>query len=286
MTHVLEKTTPKPLRRSSLSDVALETLAIMHDENCILTERLPAWFEAATLAPVYEFQLLPKYGKRAEKTPFVLQQRNIDAVVKAGLIEPLPLEDHRQFLIAKDGRYTRLFSITETGRQTLQASRQRLLRIQEDRVASYEQGRLVAIVNCDTFGVLPGVSALCRVVRETSKRLYVTLLMNDRARPGEKEDIANSSHPLLKGVETPRYVEREHVACDITSIAHYEQIRNAAEEYSEARMRAKEQMDEEIAQIRRRFHERDVQLLAQLKDAYPSPEEDAAPSLSGTRPKR
>jgi hypothetical protein len=292
MTHVLEETPPKPLRRSSLSDVALETLAIMHDENCILTERIPAWFEAANLARMYEFQMLPNYGKRAEKTPFILQQRNIDAVVKAGLIEPLPLEDHRRFLNAKDGPYTRLFSITETGRQMLEASRQRLLRIQEDRVASYDQGRLVAIVNCDNFGMpAPGVSALCRVIRETPKRLYVTLLMNDRAWRNEKDDIANSSHPLLKGTElkgteTPRFVERQHVACDITSVAHYEQIRNATEDYREARMRANAQMEEEISQIRRRYDDRWKQSLAQLKDAYRPPEEDAAPSLSGNRPKR
>lgn len=136
------------------------------------------------------------------------------------------------------------------------------------------------MANCGWRGERkPGVSALCKVIRETEQRLYVVPVINNyEGSLGKTERLPTEFHPLIRGNQKSKYVERSDVVAEVSSVEHYRQMLNATWAFQDSLKNATDQMQEEIAPIQQRFEQRRAQLMAQLEDECRPQEENSSPS--------
>jgi hypothetical protein len=281
----IEKAPRKAEKKISLSNGALELLATLADEGYLF------WFRDRMMwgnSISYVF-LDPKTAVARAEVPFSIIRTLIHRVIDLNLIERLSgkriaaleasLDGHALEKLRRREKGT-LYAVTDEGRRVLEALRPQLLRIQEERAVPIDQGRLVAMANCGWRGEhKPGVSALCKVIRETAQRLYVVPVINSyEGSFGKTERLPTEFHPLIRGNQKLKYVERSDVVAKVSSVEHYRQMLNATWAFHESLKNANAQMQEEIAPIQQRFEQRRAQLLAQLEDECRPQEQDSSPS--------
>ncbi len=286
------KTPKKTGQKVSLSNGALELLATLADEGYLF------WFRDHMLfsdSISYDF-IDPKTAVTRAEVPFIINRVLVHRLIDLNLIGRLSSKGIATLEASLDApaleairRRTKgsLYAITDEGRRVLEALRPQLLRIQEERSAPIDQGRLVAVADCD-WGELrkPGVSALCKVIRETEQRLYVVPVIVNHGRFAQNDAPLDVFHPLIRGNRKSKYVERSDVVAEVSSVEHYRQMLNATWAFQESLKNATDQMQAEIAPIQQRFEQRRAQLLAQLEDGCRPQEENSSPSEPKPGPSR
>jgi len=288
----IEKAPRKAEKKVSLSNNAIELLAILADEGYLF------WLDSMPFTDSIAYDFLdPKTAVARAEVPFIINRSLVQRVRDLNLIRRISVNRVAALEASLEApalealrrrSHGALYAITDEGRRVLEMLRPQLLRIQEERAAPIDQGRLVAVADCDWQGRrLPGVSALCKVIRETAQRLYVVPVINNhKTSLGKTERLPTEFHPLIRGTQKSKYVERSDVVAEVSSVEHYRQMLNATWAFQDSLKNATDQMQEEIAPIQQRFEQRRAQLLAQLEDECRPQEQNSSPSEPKPGPSR
>ncbi len=263
------------LRKRPLSDVALETLAAMVDEELLLVTSQHNSFEPK----FWSMRTLKTLGDRLH--PFIVDGKIFDALYRRKYIVRLSMEkmeDRLRTMAEAIGKapplagdhffswHEHLQGVSQDGRAALELERDRLVDIRASREVEPDDRRYLVtrrIEGYNRLATLPGAGAVYRVMRETESRYYVTNLEEADGFPLPKQERWN---PLVQGRSPSQFIEKAHVLkVDITP-EHYSAMLRATQDFDESRARAASQMEAEMAPIRLRYAQLQEQQLAELED--------------------
>lgn len=279
-------------RHKPLNDPAAELLATLVDEQMLVL--MSSRISGGTHVQLYKMQEL--CSQQTDALPFALTMATFDALSRRGYIQQVRKDKVEELLHKVGARlgqkppfdmdggkylawYDRPHAVTAAGREALVGLRERVEDIRRDRAAMVESPRfLVAAISDYSGRSKPGAGNLYRIIRETEGRFYV-----DRQPVALGGDQTLRAHDLVRrGSKTSSYIDKaDVVALDVTPEQHQRMVR-ATIDYVQSVTAATSQMEAEIAPIRRRHAEREIQLQAQLademRDAMGGPEPVAAPA--------
>lgn len=147
-------------------------------------------------------------------------------------------------------------TITDEGRKIANEYRHELVaydKKQEEERAKIE--RLVISKNCNAWGEQKRFAALCRVIKETPKRLYVELVKQE-SRYGDP----------IRGSRNNRFIERDDVMVDNATEEMFDRLMKLESEQKEWNKSLNDQLQAELEPIRKRYEQRAKQGEARFED--------------------
>lgn len=257
------------LRKRSISNDAVELLAKMVDDNMILCRS-----SAMSHNSMHLYSLKGEGALWESQVPFKLTTKAFDALYSRGYIfhvskhtveeklqkvaialeKKLPSKEHGGTFLAW---YDQPYATTKEGRAVMEDLRGRLIDILAERENAKESPRLLVVANYHYSGKRPGVSDVYRIISETEGRFYIAHL-EGKAGP--------NYNPAVKGPLKNMYVQKEDVIAVDVTMEQYESMKRATVEFESSLTQATSQMEAEMQPIKRRYAQREDQLLAMLED--------------------
>ena len=112
--------------------------------------------------------------------------------------------------------------------------------------------RYIVVSNQGKYGSRRRYAALCRVTRETEKRIYVEQVSLESEGRKPYDDWV----PSIEGHGNNKYVSRDKVVADGVTIAEYEAMRRVESAHIAWKADLKSQEDAELEEIRARYRQR------------------------------
>ena len=178
-------------------------------------------------------------------------------------------ERRKQFFTSRgikghfNGNY---YEISEKGRRFVEENRALFIAAEAEREAAV---RYVVVKRAQSHHSVfssahvsaPGIGPLCKVIRETAKRLYVEVVKMPKAR---KFEVCLDA--FVQGTPGNQYVDRENVMIDPVDPDAYDTMLIADREYQGYLSERADEEAAEIAAIKLRFKQRREQRDAQFQD--------------------